>query len=233
MTSDPRVVAGLSAQRELLNAKIAAGERQRGWKLGFGSPSGLELLSLKNPLIGFMLESGELPNGASVDISGWTGPAIEAEIAVRLKHSIPASAEPTEIMNAVDAFLPALEIVDLDHPPADPERILSGNIFHRNYVLGPDLTRGWGAGPHALTGHVRHNNEWTEPVLEVQALTGDYLANLTELIRSAPQVGNGTRSGDIILLGSIVPPVRINTGDAFEFQANQAPSLEVNFISQT
>jgi len=209
-------------------------DQQRGWKFGFGSPSGLQLLGIEKPLIGYLLNSGELANEHVLDVQGWTGPAIEAEIAVRLNAALPGNATPEQVRDCIDAFLPAFEIVDLDHVPENATRIIEGNIFQRHYILGADLTVGWGDGPESLSGRVKTNNAWSETVTDVQEITGDYLTNLAHLATifdDDQRLSSGTRAGDIILLGSIVPPIRTAPGDSFEFETLGGDKLTMSFAA--
>ena len=60
MTTDQRIVRGMSRQRDLRLARIDEGARQVGWKVGFGSPSALALLGIDRPLVGFLLDTGML-----------------------------------------------------------------------------------------------------------------------------------------------------------------------------
>ena len=61
-----------------------------------------------------------LPDGATVDISGWTKPMIELEVAVHVGQGLSA----------------AIELADVDFPPDDPERVVAGGIYHRHWLLG-------------------------------------------------------------------------------------------------
>jgi 2-keto-4-pentenoate hydratase len=81
---DPRIERGTRAMLALREQRLAQGERPLGWKVGFGSPAAFERLGTDRPLAGFMLRSGALPDGATVDISGWTNPALELEVAVHI-----------------------------------------------------------------------------------------------------------------------------------------------------
>ena len=66
-----------------------------------------------------------LEDGATVDISAWTNPKIELEVAVHVGEGLSV----------------AIELADVDFPPDDPERVVAGGIYHRHWLLG-ELKRG-------------------------------------------------------------------------------------------
>ena len=60
-----------------------------------------------------------LEDGATVDISGWTNPKIELEVAVHVGQGLGV----------------AIEFADVDFPPDDPDRVVAGGIYHRHWML--------------------------------------------------------------------------------------------------
>ena len=116
---------------------------------------------------------------------------------------------------AVSALGPAFEIADVD-PDADLEAILAGDIFQRGVVLGPMAERAAldGAGARVVV-----NGEET-PVTDPEALPGaipDLLAHVAALL---PAFGEELRPGDIVITGSIVPPLAVGAGDRVEYEAS-------------
>ena len=103
------------------------GQKQVGWKLGFGSPAALKALNTSKPLIGGLFDAGELDSGSTTDVSKMTKPCLEAEIAAHISSDIPENATKEQIMNCVDSLVPAIELVDFHTPPSDAETILSDN----------------------------------------------------------------------------------------------------------
>src|SRR5256885_12349351 len=63
--------------------------------------------------------------------AGWSKPVLEPEIAVHIGRDVPAGADDETARAAIAGISAAIEIVDLTAPPADPENILSGNIYQR------------------------------------------------------------------------------------------------------
>lgn len=224
--TDARIADGMERQRALLHGHLAGGDAQAGWKLGFGSPSGLELLSLDAPLLGFLLASAELADGSVVDTSAWHQPVVEPELAVRLGRDLPPGADAEEVMAAVRGLVPALELADVDAPPADVAEILAGDIFQRRFILGVEDDGGWGSGPSALHGIVRHGSS-EAVVTDMEALTGSFLSNLAHAAEVTSRFGRGLRAGDIVLMGSVVPPAPLRGGDRFTFEVDGRSPVSV------
>ena len=53
---DPRIAAGMRAQRDFRARYLREGAKQIGWKVGFGAPAAKEKLKIDMPVIGFLLD---------------------------------------------------------------------------------------------------------------------------------------------------------------------------------
>src|ERR1700745_4297064 len=90
---DPRIARGMTTQLSARRARIAAGERPIGWKVGLGAPPAMERLKIKAPLVGFMMEKSLLANGGDVSLAGWTKPVAEPEVAVHMGKDLAGGAD--------------------------------------------------------------------------------------------------------------------------------------------
>jgi 2-keto-4-pentenoate hydratase len=66
-------------------------------------------------------------------------------------------------------------------------------------------------------------------VTDVQAATGEAGEVLTEVARIAARHGRGLRAGDIVILGSIVPPAPIAPGGSFRYELSGYASIGTSF----
>jgi 2-keto-4-pentenoate hydratase len=110
------------------SAEVAAGAVPVGWKIGFNSPAVQQHFGLSEAVVGYLMDTGVRPDGATVAVGGWTAPAVEAEVAIRVGDR-----------GEVAGLAPALELVDLDLPFDDLEPILAGNVFQRGVVFGEEV----------------------------------------------------------------------------------------------
>src|SRR5918998_214185 len=162
---------------------------------------------------GMEAQSALAPSGAAYTLDGFSRAALEPEVAVRVGAN-----------GAVSALGPAFEIADVD-PDADLESILAGDIFQRGVVLGPMAER---AALDSAAGRVVVNGEETR-VPDPEALPGaipDLLAHVAALL---PAFGEEIRQGDIVITGSIVPPLAVGAGDRVEYELAGIGSVSISF----
>ena len=53
---NPLIKKGMTAQLAKRRARIAAGEKPLGWKVGLGAPASMQKLGLRAPLVGFLMQ---------------------------------------------------------------------------------------------------------------------------------------------------------------------------------
>jgi 2-keto-4-pentenoate hydratase len=213
LAADPRVRRGMEAQLELRRERLAAGDTPLGWKVGFGTPEAFEKLGTAAPLVGFLLRSALAPSGEAYSLDGFVRPALEPEVAVRVGDG-----------SAVAALGPAFEIADVD-PDAEVEAILAGDIFQRGVVLGP-MTEGASLG--GLSARVVVNGERTE-VPDPEALPGQITGLLEHVGSFLREFGEELHPGDVVITGSIVPPMRVKPGDRVEYELERLGSVSISF----
>lgn len=236
---DPRVVAGLAAQAELLDAMQASGARRIGWKAGFGAPAAMAAMGLDAPLVGFLTDRTLLavePSPSPVTLDGWTRPMAEAEVAVVLAADLGPDETPDTLLAAIGAVAPAIELADLDLTPTPDvvAEILAGDIFHRHVLVGaPRPTPGgWpGRDLRAEVRHVAADGQETCTVIEdVEVGPGSAADVLAACARGAAMVGPGLRRGDVVILGSMLPPVPVTPDQRFAVTLDGMPSVQVALV---
>jgi 2-keto-4-pentenoate hydratase len=205
---DPRIAAGTAAMLDTRAAALAAGAGHLGWKLAFGAPASMAAFGTDHPLVGFLTRDRLLPSGATVDISTWTKPVLEAEIAAHLGSDPGPSPTPAEALAAVAGWSIAIELADVDHTPTDLERVLAGNVFHRHVLLGPVVP----ALPEDLTVTVERDGETVVATPDPWALTGDLGEILASAASTLAACGGSLSANDIVITGSVVLPVDLGGG---------------------
>jgi 2-keto-4-pentenoate hydratase len=175
-----------------------------GWKVGFGSPQALERLGIERPLVAPLPESGVLPNGATVDVSAWTAPVLEAEVAVYVGHGLGV----------------AIELADVEFPPDDVEAILAGGIYHRHVLLGPPKRQRL----DGFDARVTCDGEEVAATEDPTALTGtlDVVLETVEL-----HAGRKLRPGEVVIAGSVVRPLPIAPGQHWRVELLPLGALEL------
>jgi 2-keto-4-pentenoate hydratase len=226
---DPRIARGMTAQLEVRRELLSSGVKPLGWKLAFGGPAAMERLKTSAPLVGFLMHRAVVDSGSTISIDGWNKPAAEPELAVHLARDLSAGADRKTAIAAIGGLGPAIEIADVTNPPEDVEKTLACNIYQRHIVMGKkDQTRAGGI-LDGLQCQVNCSGRGIEAPEDIQALTGE----LIEIVRHTANVlgafGEKLRAGEIIITGSMTPPILIAPGDKLEFTLAPMAMISVAF----
>jgi 2-keto-4-pentenoate hydratase len=210
---DPRIQRGMTEQLAKRRARIAAGEAALGWKVGFGAPAMMEKLGINAPLVGFLMQRGLIPSGGSASLAGWVKPVAEPEIAVHIGRNLPGGGDRAAAAAAIAALGPAIELADADLPFEDPEAILKGNIFQRHVILGEADASRAGGNTAGLTARVLRRDAEAARTSDPEAATGkivDIVRHVADLLAA---FGETLSAGDVIIAGSVVPPLFIEADE--------------------
>ncbi|MDO8877025.1 MAG: hypothetical protein Q8M24_04740 [Pseudolabrys sp.] len=205
----PLIKKGMEAQLAKRRARIAAGERPLGWKVGLGAPAAMERLGLQAPVVGFLMQRALLLSGSTVSFAGWTKPVAEAEICVRMATDLRGGATPETALAAIKEILPAIELADFDPPPTPDnlDAVLEGNVYQRHVVLCGN-TR-FGGSLDGLTSRVFRRGEVFNTTTDPEVLTGGLTTIVAHVANTLAAFGEKLSAGDVIITGSITPPMMI------------------------
>lgn len=230
---DGRIARGMAAQLALRLARLEAGERSIGWKIGFGAPAAMARLALEAPLIGFLTDRASVAAGTTVSLAGWSKPAAEPEIAVYLGADLSGEVDRATARAAIAGIGPAIELADVDRPPENVEAILATNIYQRHVILGRcDGTRAGGRLDGVQARVVRNDVEIARTD-DPQALTGELIDLVRHVARTLSACGVRLRAGERIITGSIVPPLWVEPGEALTFTLDPIDTISIRFDPRT
>jgi 2-keto-4-pentenoate hydratase len=230
LREDPRVVRGMQAQLDLRRQRLAGGDKSLGWKVGFGAPTMLKQLGISGPLVGFLTQNARVQSGGSVSLAGWAKPVAEPEIAVHIGRDVPAGADRDTAAAAIAGISPAIELVDVHTPPQDPERILGENIYQRHVVLEGAGPARAGAKPDGLTCRIMRHGKESARTSDPQANTGQWVEIVRHVANVLAAFDERLRAGEIIITGSVVPPLALEPGEAdMAFEVDPLGGVAVRF----
>ena len=210
-TTADSVTRGMRALLARRDAALAAGGAPVGWKIGFNTPAIQQHFGLTDAVVGFLLDTGVWPDGATVSLAGWGTPALEVEVAVRVGDD-----------GEVAGLAPALELVDLAEPFDDIEPVLAGNICHRGVIFGDEVP---GVDPWTVVATVTRAGD----VIAEGRLVEDPATTVT-FVRSFLAANGATlEAGDRIIAGSVVAPVVLAPGDELSVAFGPLGQLSVAF----
>jgi 2-keto-4-pentenoate hydratase len=226
MARDPRIERGLLAQLTARHRRLEDGESSLGWKLGMGVPAAMERLGTSAPLVGYLLDSGRVESGATVDVSAWANATLEPEIAAHMGADLNGGASRPDAEAAIAGFGVAIELVDLDADETDPEAILAANIYQRHVLLGPARD---GVAPGDVSVRVLVDGTEEAAADDATAVTGDPVDLVLHVASTLASAGETLRAGEVVICGSVVPALGVAPGDSVEVVLEPLGSLSVSF----
>lgn len=226
---DPRVQAGLPRAMATRRRMTEAGANPLGWKVGFGAPAALELMQISAPLLGFLTDATLLESGAQVDGSTWTRGIVEFEVAVYLGTELGSGASDEEARAAISAVGPAIELADIDLPISADQvaEIVAGDIFHTGVILGEPDTGRAGLDILGLSARILVDNEQASATRELEAITGSYSGIVATVAETLAANDERLRAGDVIITGSVIPPIPVTSGTEYTFALDPFDPISV------
>lgn len=227
---DPRIASGMKQQLSYRRELLRSGKKPLGWKLAFGGPAALQRLRINEPLVGFLMADAVLQSGSSVSLSGWKKPAAEPEIAVYLRKDLGGNADRQTICDAIAGLGAAIELADVDHPSEDVEGTLVRNIYQRHVVLSGCKSAYAGGSLAGLRGRVIRNGAELADTSDFEALTGELIHIVGHVATLLFHFGETLRAGDLIIAGSITPPIWVAPGETIGFHLQPLEPISLSFF---
>ncbi len=224
-------------QAELVNGKIASGQKVIGWKIGLTSKAMQSALNIDVPDSGVLLDTMRFTNGVTIATGYFIQPRIEAEIAFIMKRDL-AGADVTrdDVIAATHYVAPAIEILDTRIIRSDPATgqprdvcdTISDNAANAGIVLGEerhsikDIDLRW------VGAIVSRNGEVEETGLGAGVLN-DPVEGIVWLARRMANYDQRIKAGQVILSGSFVRPIDCPDGSKVEADFGKFGAVGMQF----
>jgi len=223
--------AAYAVQEANTRAALAAGRRLVGRKIGLTSVAVQRQLGVDQPDYGMLFADMEVQDGDTIPAGTLLQPKVEAEIAFVIGASLPRT-DPTstEILDAIEWVVPALEIVDsrIADWKISIHDTIADNASSGRYVLGGPAQRIDGLDLR-LAGMVLERNGDPTSFGAGMACLGHPLHAVRWLASVMAKRGHPLAAGDIVLSGALGPMVAASPGDRFTAHVNGLGSVSVRF----
>ncbi len=210
-----------AVQAAYVALRHAEGRRTIGWKIGLTSKAMQYALNITTPDSGVLLDDMAFEDGATIPADRFIQPRIEAELAFVLKAPLQGpGVTVTDVLNATDYIIPALEILDTRILRVDPASgktrtivdTISDNAANAGIVTGGRAMRPDSFDPRWAGAIVMRNAEVEETGLGAGVLNQP-ARGIVWLANRLAQYGQRIEAGQIVLSGSFIRPVEARHGD--------------------
>jgi 2-keto-4-pentenoate hydratase len=225
---------GYKVQRAVHDLLLPQAGALVGYKIGCTSAVMQEYLDIPHPCGGGVFAKGVHESGAKLRFKDYVRVGVECEIAVRLARNLSPSEAPFTaewMMEAIEAYHPAIEIVDdryVKWETMGAPTLVADDFFAAGCVLGKAVTRNEAPDLLKVTGRAIINGK------EVGRGTGaDVLGHphnaLAWLANHLAEEGKGLHAGQIVLTGSLVKTVWLNAGDSVVMELDGLGTVAADF----
>ncbi len=224
-------------QNAIYRAKLAAGRKVIGWKIGLTSKAMQYALNIDIPDSGILFDDMVFDHGATVPAGRFIQPRVEAEIAFVMKTPLGGvDVTREDVIAATDYVAPSIEILDTRILRADPETgqtrkifdTISDNAANAGIVLGPQR--------HAIdaqdlrwVGAITTRNGEVEETGLGAGVLNDPVESVVWLARRMAQYGQAIEPGQVILSGSFIRPIECPAGAEIHADFGPFGSVDINF----
>jgi 2-keto-4-pentenoate hydratase len=198
-------------QLALIERRVAAGERQIGWKVGLTAKPIQQQFGFHEPVFACVLETR--PSGHTFGATELINPGFETELCIRLRRGLEGEVSLEQVRAAVDVVYPSFEIIETRGDLAKQIALaLADNGQQRSVVIGAPVKLAPGLQLDQVEARVQLNgNEVaTGPG---SAVLGNPLNSIRWLAEKLVQYGRALRAGDIVMTGSFVRQFPLQAGD--------------------
>src|SRR5258705_7715794 len=205
-----------------------------GYKIGCTSAVMQQYLDIPHPCAGGVFAKGVHDSGASLRFGDYVRVGVECEIAVRLaRHLAPTEAPFTAewVMEAIEAYHPAIEIVDdryVKWETAGAPTLIADDFFAAGCVLGKAVPRTNAPDLLSVVGRAIVNGTEAGRGTGADVLGHPHNA-LAWLANHLAEEGKGLHAGQIVLTGSLVKTVWLNAGDSVVMELDGLGTVAASF----
>lgn len=211
--------------------KRADGLTPSGIKVGSTSDKVQRRYGVSEPVCSVMFAERMTSSGETIPLDGLVQPRLEAEFALRMAVPLAGpGVTPSDAMAAVEAVLPAFEVIDChtDDWAMSGIELVSDNCVQAGYVLG-DAMPNDGAIDLAKIG-VTFSRNGEAGCDGSGAVPLGHPANvLAWLANWLAERGRGLDAGDTVLSGSAACVYDVHAGDRFRAEFDGLGPVEVSF----
>ena len=227
---DMTIEDAYDVQRRWAAARIAAGARVVGRKIGLTSRAMQQASKMMEPDYGVILDDRLYRDGASIAANSFIKPRLETELAFIMAQDLSGTGcQVHDVLRATEFVTPALEIIDYrtEVPRAIVDTI-ADNAAYAAIVMGGRPVRPFDINLRWVGATLSKNGVIEETGLSAGVM-GHPAAGIAWLVNKLAAVKDGLKKGDIVLAGSFTRPIDIAAGDVAMADYGELGTIGVAF----
>lgn len=234
---DMNIQDAYAVQSAWMDIKKEEGRKVVGYKIGLTSRTMQVSMNIDEPDYGTLLDDMVFEEGSTIETQAFLDPRIEVELAFILKKPLfGKNVSVTEVLNATDYVVPALELIAARtyrvHPDTGYKRTVKDTISD-NAANGGIILGGRPIKPDAIdlrwVSALMYRNGVIEESGVAAAVLNHPAKGIAWLAQKYAEHGIGLEPGQIILAGSFTRPVMVRPGDTFHVEYNDLGSVACHF----
>ena len=227
---------GYQVQRAWIARKLAGGRKLIGHKIGLTSRAMQRSSNIDEPDYGALLDDMLFANNGEIPIARFIEPRVEVELAFVLKHRLSGpDCTISDVMDATDHIVPAIEIIDARIRRIDAETGATRKVF--DTISDNAASAGLVVGGQPIPGTVDlrwvsaliHRNGLIEDSGVAAAVLGHPALGVAWLANKLSEWDEALQPGEIVLCGSFTAPVFASPGDNFHVDFGPHGNISVRF----
>jgi 2-oxo-hept-3-ene-1,7-dioate hydratase len=218
-------------QNEVTRAKVAAGHRVRGHKVGLTSKAMQQSSQIDEPDYGHLMDYMFIADGAKIPFERFIVPRVEIELAFVLGKPLKGpGVELVDVLRATEYVVPAIEIIDAR--VQNPRKIFdtvadngaAAGLVIGGRAVGPmDIDLRWASG-------LLYRNADIEETGVAAGVLGHPALGIAWLANKVGKFGTVLEPGRVMLSGSFIRPVWAQKGDTLRADFGSLGSLSIQFV---
>ncbi len=221
----------LEVQDAVVQARIDAGARLVGAKLGLTSRAKQVQMKVDRPLYGWLTDDMQIDTGQTVVCDDYIQPRVEPEIAFLLGRDLEGPhITASHVLAATEACFGALDVLDSRYAGYrfTFNDVVADNASSAGFILGGTAIDPYGIDLR-LTGCVLEKNGELAHTAAGASVMGHPAAAVAWLVRTLAARGKGLEAGHGVMAGGMTEAVAVAPGDTVVARFDRLGSLEVAF----
>ena len=225
-------------QKTWVAAKIAAGRRMIGHKIGLTSKAMQQASQISEPDFGTLLDDMRFGDGTDIPMSRFIVPMVEVELAFILGKRLQGdSVTIFDVLSATDYVVPAMEIIDARIHRLDPETkrprkvfdTISDNAANAGIVMGGRPIRPLDADLRWVAAILQKNGAVEDSGVAAAVL--NHPANgIAWLAKKFAPHDVALEPGQVVLSGSFTRPMPVAAGDTVTADYGPLGAISCRFV---